>query len=214
LNLSAQLTILKGDLSNTLSDTTVPYDGKAHNVDVVGNIPDGVSVTYSQKDIVNVGSYDITVSFNDTLGRYNDLTLTAKLTILPKETNVRYEASEFRYTGDEFEHKIKGDLPSDVTVSYSNNKATNAGTYQRVATFSGNYLNYGLPEKITSSFVIKKADLSGVVFNDSTITYDGAKHMIRVSNIVDLVKTLLLLILLIMQIEKDLLMQVHMLLTF
>ena len=185
LSLSAQLTILKGDLSTTLSDTTVPYDGKAHNVGVVGNIPDGVNVTYSQKDIVDVGSYDITVLFNDTLGRYNDLTLTAKLTILPKDTNVRYEASEFTYTGDEFEHKIKGDLPSDVTVSYSNNKATNAGTYQSVATFGGNYLNYGLPEKITSSFVIKKADLSGVVFNDSTITYDGSKHMIRVSNIDD-----------------------------
>lgn len=182
LRLSATLTIEKGDLNVSLSDALYTFDGTYKNLNVSGDIPLGVTVTYSMTDLYNVGVYNITATLNDTNNHYNDLTLNAKLTIVPKEINLSYLSEEFTYDGNEKSHLINGDIPETVTVSYENETNVNAGTYTALVTFGGQYLNYGLPETISSTYTINKAYLTDIVFDDKTYTYDKTVKTIKVEN--------------------------------
>ncbi|MDE6059068.1 MAG: MBG domain-containing protein, partial [Clostridia bacterium] len=63
-------------------------------------------------------------------------------------------------------------------VSYTNNKGTNAGTYNATATLSGaNYVTKTLNAVLT----INKAEITGITFEDKTVTYDENEHVITVS---------------------------------
>ncbi len=71
-------------------------------------------------------------------------------------------------------------LPEGVSVTYENNGQTDAGTYEIIAKFTGDTVNYNeIPNK-TATLKINKAnyDMSGVIFNDTSYDYDGEVHSI------------------------------------
>src|SRR5690606_41850127 len=68
---------------------------------------------------------------------------------------------------------IAGNLPTGVTVSYANNGQVNAGEYTVTATIDGGR-NYE-DQALTAELTIKKATLTGIIFQDAAYTYDGTE---------------------------------------
>lgn len=81
------------------------------------------------------------------------------------------------YDGTEKEITVKGELPDGVSVEYSSNKATNAGTYNATATLKGE----GYKQKVLSATLfIDKAEIGEVTFSDVSTVYDGTEKEITV----------------------------------
>lgn len=96
LKLTATLTITKLDITGiSFTNLEVPYDGKSHSLEVEGNIPTGVSVTYTSNvaGITNSasepGEYVVTATLTST--NYNTLSLTATLKIYEEVVSYVYE---------------------------------------------------------------------------------------------------------------------------
>ena len=63
----------------TFANASYTYDGTEKALIVSGNLPEGAKVTYTNNKATNAGTYNATAKI--TCDGYNDLTLTAKLTI-------------------------------------------------------------------------------------------------------------------------------------
>ncbi len=92
------LEIAKGthDVSGiTIEGKTYTYDGTAHSLEVIGTLPEGVTVSYENNGQTNVGEYTVTVRFVVTdLENYNEIetSLTTTLKIAAKSiANVTVE---------------------------------------------------------------------------------------------------------------------------
>ena len=162
----------------TFEDKTVYYDGNEHAVTVSGTLPKNVSVSYTNNTGTNVGVYDATAILSGT--GYNTLTLNAKLTIendpsLLNITGVTFADKTVTYNGSEQSVTVSGTLPAGVTVSYTGNTGTNAGTYNATAVLSGEGYN---SLTLTATLKINKAEITGVTFEGSTVTYDVSLNQI------------------------------------
>lgn len=90
-------------------------------------------------------------------------------------TGITFADATYTYDGTEKALAISGTLPEGVSVSYSSEKATNAGTYNAKATLSGdNYNTLVLEAKLT----INKADITGIIAEaEQSIKEDGENHL-------------------------------------
>lgn len=134
----------------TFSDDSVTYDGQTHSLEISGNLPQGVSVSYSGNNRVNAGVYSVTAIFTldaeyETV--YKALgDMTATLVIEKAEIDVSAVVfSGDTVTCDGNPHSIEVDadtLPDGITgVTYScngveGNTFTEVGAYDIIASFS------------------------------------------------------------------------------
>ncbi|MBR5448887.1 MAG: DUF5050 domain-containing protein, partial [Clostridia bacterium] len=81
------------------------------------------------------------------------------------------------YNGSEHSVEIAGSLPEGATVTYTSNKATNAGTYTASAKLECEGYN---TKTLTATLVINKADITGITFSGSTVEYDTDEHSIAI----------------------------------
>ncbi len=126
------------------------YDGKEKSI-VAENIPDGVSASYHMNKGTNAGVYNATVTLS--ADGYNTKVLNATLTINKIEiTGVVFEYESFKYDGEE-KSITATNIPSGVTATYSNNKATEAGKYTATVTLTG--ANY-IEKTLSAEFEIMK----------------------------------------------------------
>ena len=66
------------------------------------------------------------------------MTKTATLRITGKQiTGITFDDKEFQYDGDPHSLEVSGEIPSGVSVIYSNNEKTNSGSYTVSAKLSG-----------------------------------------------------------------------------
>lgn len=147
----------------------------------------------------NAGNYTITVNFNG--GRnYNDtsssaslIIQTAKLTIsFPKTNTYNGDGWEYDGTTHEVTPKISGNdgNVSNVSISYSysgtlsgsDNKFRDVGTYNLTATLNGGPNYYAASASVT--FTITKANLS-TTLNIETFVYTGSPHTYLLKNGID-----------------------------
>lgn len=163
----------------TFEDKTVIYDGAEHEITVSGTLPEGVNVSYTDNKGTNAGTYNAKAILSGE--GYNPLTLTATLTINKAEiTGITFEGDTVTYDGVEHEINIDGTLPTGVNVSYANNKATNAGTYNVTATLSG--ANY-VTKTLNATLTINKLTFTGITFEGATFQYDAAAHQIEIAGV-------------------------------
>ncbi len=98
-------------------------------------------------------------------------------------SGITFENAVFTYDGTEKTLLVSGNLPEDISVAYSSNTATNAGTYTAVAKFSGN----GYADKsLTATLTINKADydMSNASWDySSPFTYDGQNKTVSLSGL-------------------------------
>ena len=94
---------------------------------------------------------------------------------LEEITGVTFSDVNAVYDGTEKQITVSGTLPDGVSVTYSNNKATNAGTYNATATLNGE--NY--KEKVLSATLfIDKAEITGVTVEENqSVLFDEETHL-------------------------------------
>ena len=169
------------------------YDGKAHTVEVDGNIPANAIVTYpGGNSFVNAGTYDVTAIVSCEGYVTARLTTTVQIQRAKYDmSGVRFEGKEVVYDGTAHSVTISGTLPQGVSspVYTINEKmtssATDVGEYTVKATFVNDNPNYeAIPEmqatlKITpAEYTVKGVDLvfhheDGNLINGATKIYDG-----------------------------------------
>ena len=177
--LTATLTINKASFENvTFSDGAFEYDGQTHSIYVSG-APSFATVTYSNNGKTNVGTYIVTATIKAT--NYETMTKTATLRILGKQiTGVTFEDKEFQYDGNSHSLEVSGELPSGVSVTYSNNEKTNSGSYTVSAKLSGTgYESLTL----TATLTITPIELTkSGYFYSRVYIYDGQNHSVYVDS--------------------------------
>ena len=157
------------DMSNVkFNDLTVTYDGNEHKLEITGELPAGVSVSYSDNTLTNVGNITVTAAFTGDADNYNLInSMTAVLSITPASIEgITFTGNTITY--DEKAHSIyiEGTLPNGVTVSYENNDQTNVGEYVVTAKFADSTGNYTVPQDMQATLEITKAQ--AVITVDST----------------------------------------------
>ncbi len=180
LTLSATLTIKKINITGiTFNSSTIVYDGQPHSIAITGTLPNGGSVTYTNNGpFTNAGVYQAKAVI--TAPNYNDLTLTATLTINKAQfTGVEFKDAEFEYDGNPHSIEITGALPSTATVTYSSdvsgvtNSATDIGEYNITATIKDN--NF-VTKTLTAKMTIKTEDDERYLkWSDDTLFFQNAK---------------------------------------
>ena len=165
---------LKDITGVTLADATFTYDGTEKQIAVSGTLPEGVTVTYTNNKATNAGTYAVTAVLSGE--GYNTLTLNATLTVNKADiTGVTLSNDSFTYDGTEKQIAVSGTLPEGVTVTYTNNKATNAGTYAATAVLSGSNYN---TLTLNATLTVNKAQITGITAEaNQQIDADGEMHL-------------------------------------
>ena len=169
------------------------YDGKAHTVELDGDIPASAVITYTGgNSFVNAGEYDVIAVVSCEGYVTAKYSTTVKIERAKFDmSGVKFASKEVVYDGNAHAVAISGKLPEGVSMPvYTINEkvassATDVGEYLVKATFSNNNPNYEpIPQmeatiKITpAEYTIKGVDLvfrneSGEILGDATKTYDG-----------------------------------------
>ena len=93
-------------------------------------------------------------------------------------TGITFDGATLDYDGSEHEIVISGTLPQGASVSYTDNKGTNAGTYNATATITAEGYNTLV---LNATLTIKKLNFTGITFDGVTLDYDGSEHEIVIS---------------------------------
>ena len=100
---SVNFTIKKADYDMSgisFNDATYDYDGTERELIITGILPDGVSVSYSNNKLTDVGSISATASFSGDTNNYNEIeSKTATLTIKKVKPTISISASPKTLTG-------------------------------------------------------------------------------------------------------------------
>ena len=160
------------------------FDGKLHGIELKG-LPDGVRVEYENNKAINAGTYEAIAKL--TSDNY-DVPNSIGCTWVVNRANcdisgIRWDYDQaYTYDGREKTVKLAG-LPSTLSVTYSDNAATQTGTYYASAEFTHvDPDNYIAPEKMIFEWCIAKADydMSHTTWTlDRTFTYDGGIKQIE-----------------------------------
>lgn len=172
----------------SFEDMVVTYDGEEHEITISESLPEGVTVSYRNNKLTDVGSIEATAIFSHNNPDYNEIpSMTATLTIIEAEIGGISLISETHiYDGEEKSLEIFGFLPEEFVVSYENNNQVDAGEYEVKAIIedtNGNYETLTLVATLT----IMKADystiydMSSVYFEDKTVLYDGSEQNISIT---------------------------------
>ena len=174
------------DMSGVVfGNETVTFDGSAQSI-LATNLPAGVTVTYENNEQTVVGTYTITANFAGDKDNYNAIpsqtaTLTIAKAILAKPAQ---DTTNFVYTGSALTYTVA----TNNFYTVSGNVQTNAGSYTvKIALKDKANCEWadGTTDDLAYNFAIAKAthDMSGVVFADTTVTYDGESHSILATNL-------------------------------
>ncbi len=168
----------------TFKDATYTYDGTEKTLEIVGDLPSGVSVSYTTNKQTNAGSLVVTASFSGDSELYSAIVdMSATLTIYKAPfTPPIADETIFVYTGSEQTYLLE----ESEMYTVSNTTQTDAGEY--IVTVSLNdKVNYawdsGASEDLEYAFTIAKAtyDMSDVSFEDATYTYDGNEQTLEIA---------------------------------
>jgi extracellular elastinolytic metalloproteinase len=170
LQLSATLTINKAQAIITANNTqTHVFDGTMKNAIGTLNHAETSLVYTPQQGYINVGNYPITISAAETP---NYLAATKSINLIIEEatfSGITFENGTFTYDGTQHSIFVSG-LPSDATVTYTNNGQINAGSYTVTALVTKpNYANLQLNATLT----INKAQAIITANNTQTHVFDG-----------------------------------------
>ena len=97
---------------------------------------------------------------------------------LPTITGVTFPGKTVVYDGTEQVLAVEGDLPAGASVVYTNEKATDTGTYAATAAITCAGYN---PLSLSATLTISPATITGVTLSNASFGYDGQTHQIAVN---------------------------------
>lgn len=96
---------------------------------------------------------------------------------LKEITGIAFQGASYVYDGKEKSVTVSGEIPSGVSVTYENNKGTDANTYYAKAVLSGEgYKTLTLETQL----IIEKAEITGITFEGDRVEYDTLSHGIQI----------------------------------
>ncbi|PRY84331.1 choice-of-anchor Q domain-containing protein, partial [Mongoliibacter ruber] len=178
LVLTAELTITPATITGiTFEDDSFVFDGTEKTLEIAGTLPDGATVDYENNGRTNVGNQQVTARI--TGSNFNDLVLTADLTITPATiTGITFEDDSFVFDGTEKTLEIAGTLPDGASVDYENNGRTNVGNQQVTARITGSNFNDLV---LTAELTITPATITGITFEDDSFVFDGTEKTLAIA---------------------------------
>ena len=143
---------------------------------------DGVEISIDVKEgnAIDVGTYTAVASTTNKNYTLTNETLEYEIvakTLTEEDINelgITFENSSFVYDGTAKSIKVNN-LPEGFNVTYTNNEQINVGTYEVVATVTGNE-NYTGTVELKATMTITAKEVS-VVWKGSTFTYNGTKQL-------------------------------------
>ena len=153
------------------------YDATPKSIEVRGELPADVRVTYEGNGQVEVGNYTVTAQLHGG-ANYEDKTLVANLQIRHALADLVFEDATFVYDGTAKQITVQN-VPEGVTVTYQNNDKIAAGTYTVIAVVQGG--NEYENTTLRATLKITKAAIENIQFEGQTFTYDGTAKYIFVS---------------------------------
>lgn len=185
----------KYNIELTMSDVTCYYDGKSHALSIDQNLPKGTHVTYYCNGEVfngttNAGVYEISAEVVLPKG-YSLKSEIPKATLTINKASydfsgVHFGQTSFTYDGLTKTVTLVGALPNGITVTYENNSAIDAGTYNVRAIFDNpDSTNYEDPSPMSTTLTIAKnfVDIRNNGFRDTVYSYDGGEHTLLIKNL-------------------------------
>ena len=185
LSMTVEFAVAKADYDMSgvvFENASKVYNGETQSITVDGELPDGVTVSYSE-GIRNAGSRVITATFTSTDANYNvPDTMTATLTVTAKELTVENVTALNRVYDGTTAVEVTGSLAGvigsdDVTLEISGTMADkNVGENKNVTVAanisgadSGNYTIADVDDVI----VTVTAKEIAVVWSNTSLTYNG-----------------------------------------
>ena len=176
------------ELINNKLTVVVNYSDQTSNNLIYDNVGGGFSIVGLPQNLnANEEGYNLTLSYKNFS---QDLILIIrKVDIDFSYVGWNYDA--FTYDGEEKTVELVN-VPENVEVTYKNNKATNAGTYNATATINFDETNYNIINNdtlvLTQQWTINKAkiDMGSVKWNYNTYepyTYDGNEKEVKLINL-------------------------------
>ena len=93
-------------------------------------------------------------------------------------TGISFNGNTVTYDNSEHVIEVSGSLPEGTVVTYTNNKGTNAGTYNATATLVCEGYN---TKTLTATLIISKADITGITYVSKAFTYDGQEKVLLIT---------------------------------
>ncbi|MBQ8371354.1 MAG: leucine-rich repeat domain-containing protein [Clostridia bacterium] len=187
-DMTATLTVAKADYDMSgisLGSMSVLGDGEAHSVYISGTLPEGVSVSYEGNGVSEFGKHTVIATFTADTKNHNPIPpMESSIIIMRSDLEgITFADATVKYDGTVKSISIDGTLPEGVSVEYSPADITEVGEYAVTASFiSENELYSNIPDMTATLKVTKGTyDMSGVVFEDISIPYDGKYHTVKVS---------------------------------
>ncbi|MCM1367797.1 MAG: hypothetical protein NC184_03185 [Roseburia sp.] len=198
---SATLIVKKAvyDFTAHFADDELFYDGNPHSIYIAvdgGELPEGVSVTYEGNGRTVSGKHTVTAKFKGDYDNYvaiENMTATLWIKKVAVGLDLRFDSAEFDYDGEPHRIELVGlteDLLKLVDVAYTDRSGVNNGMYNATATVTlKDPVNYEFaPDtktfyKATLTITEKKLDMSGVSFNNKTVTYTGNAFSLSISGV-------------------------------
>ena len=207
---TATLEIMKADMELpgvSLPSSTHTYNGEDFSPEIVGTLPDGVSVSYTIENsagetvtkIVDADTYTVFATFRILRGGSNYHPIAPmQATVIVKKAKVDVSgislpSSTHTYDGTDKTPTIQGTLPEDVTVSYTIKNSAGevvynvmgADTYTVTAALklAGGNENYEEIPELSATVEIRRADIGGISFSDGSFYYDGEAKSIFVTGV-------------------------------
>lgn len=171
------------------NNKSVSYDGQAHSIELEGELPEWITVSYDGNGQTEAGTYTITAKFSHSNPNYNAVAdVTATLTIgagvyVPEFTFVD-KTSE--YNGKSQTISLTGEVPEWLTVGFYLNGeefvgVTEIGEYEITAKFTHVNSAYGPVADMTAKLIIVKAKISAPKFT-GTYSYTGTGIIVKSSD--------------------------------
>ncbi|PPK99905.1 Ig-like domain-containing protein [Parapedobacter indicus] len=163
----------------TLEDESFVYDGTAKSLAITGDLPPGTSVSYTNNSRTGAGTQEVTATVSG--DNYEDLVLTAALTVTAATRSIEFPAIPAKTYGDA-DFNVGATASTGEEVSYTSSDMgvaeivngqlhiTGAGTTTITATVPENS-NYGNRPEATQVLTVRKAA--------QTITFDAPVEVYR-----------------------------------
>lgn len=154
----------------TFENKKVTYNGEQHSIYVTDELPEEVSVEYTNNGQVNAGTYTITATLTSNSSNVviEQSVYTAILTIDKKKIQDVVTFEDYTVEYNEYPNYIYAtNIPDGVEVNYINNGQTEVGTYNVEAEFIDSTGNYDCSENSTAILnVTKSSKLRSIIFYD------------------------------------------------
>lgn len=195
---SATFTINKATIESvTLTTVSATYDGKAHqpvvnsvtaNSKGFSSASAGWTVAYTRggaatTDFTSAGTITVTVTGKTALSGSASATFTiGKKTI--STTGVGFSDKSVTYDGTAKSITASG-VPEGVTVTYSNNSRTDAGSQTATVNFTPTDKENCTvsPTSKTATLTVNPATISSISLSATSATYDGQPHQPTVTSV-------------------------------